>query len=189
MDTEKVLPNDMRLNSYVEDYPEEIKMEIDEVRDKNTLCDPLDVDIEFETIGNLKVLASLAYALNERFVQQDDHRAYEAMYRGVVFAYQLTRMVQGEEASFDAGSYIGQLLKQPDKYDQLIRDTQFYLQDNDQLCEFLGDYVDELDGGRGYPHLAELAASVVFMLSERSLADKFLAESAKNATVEEFKSR
>ncbi len=189
MDTEKVLPNDMRINSYVEDYPEEIKLEIDEAREKNVLCDLLDIDLEFETLGNLKVLASLANSLNERFVKQDDVKAYESMYRGVVFAYQITRIVQGEEANFDAGVYIGSLLKQPDNYDQLIRDTQFYLQDNEQLCDFLGEYVDELDGGRGYPHLAELASSVVFMLCERYLADKFLAETSKNATVEAFESR
>lgn len=189
MDTEKVLPNDMRLNSYVEDYPEEMKLEIDEAREKNVLKDLLDIDIEFETLSNLKVLASLAYSLNERFVKQDDVKAYESMYRGVIFAYQVTRIVQGEEANFDASVYIRSLLEQPDRYDQLIRDTQFYLQDNRQLCDFLGEYVDELDDGRGYPHLAELASSVVFMLCERSLADRFLAETAKNASVEEFESR
>ena len=189
MDTEKVLPNDMRINSYVEDYPDEMLLEIDEAREKNSLNDLLDVDIEFESINNLKILASLAYALNERFVQQDDHKAYETMYRGVVFAYQVTRTVQGEETSFDAGSYIGRLLKQPDSYDRLLQDTQLYLQDNQQLSEFLGGYVDEIDDNRGYPHLAELAGAVVFMLSERALADKFLAESAGNVTVEEFGSR
>lgn len=189
MDTEKVLPNDMRINSYVEDCPEEIRLELEEARERNAIRDVLDIDIEFESLDNLKVLASLAYALNERFVQQDDHRAYETMYRGVVFGYQVARMIQGEEANFDAGSYIGRLLEQPDCYDRLISDTQLYLQDNEQLSIFLSEYVDELDGGRGYPHLAEVASSVVFMLTERSLADRFLAETSKNASVEEFEAR
>lgn len=188
MDTEKLLPMDMRLDSYFESCADELEAELSDLRLKNAAKDILDYEVEFSSMNNLLAFASLALSVNENLVLQQGEGSYETMYRSVVFAYQMAGIIQGNTISFNATPYLSRLFQNPDGYDELIRDTQLYLEDNPNLDTFIGHYADELDGGRGFVHLAEISAALVFMLSERALAEEFIAEETQHCTVEELDS-
>lgn len=178
----------MRLDSYFELCGDELEAGLNEIRLSNAADDIIDHEVEFSTMQNLRAFASLARSVNNDLVHQDDERAYEAMYRAVVFAYQIAGSFQGSSVSFDAAPYLARLIHEPEGYDALRRDTQLYLGDNPNLDAFLECYVGELDGGRNYPHLVETTAAMVFMLTERAFAEEFLAEETQHCSIDEITS-
>lgn len=185
MDSEKLLPNDQRLNTYFDEYGDEVRYEIDEVQrlqDGNLLS----VDLEFHSYEVLKNIASIAYALEKRVIKQGDMQVFEAMYRGVLFSYQAAGIVYGESLSFDAGRYLRTIADEDDGYETLVKDVHLYLGANPAVGELLEYYIDELDEGRNYHHAVELAGGMIFMLSERALAERFIREDASNCSMDEL---
>lgn len=176
----------MRLDSYFEFCGDDLEAELNEIRLKNAAEDILDHEVEFGTMNNLRAFVSLARSVNENLVPPHDELAYEAMYRAVVFAYQVARAFQGSRVSFDAAPYLGRLFNEPEGYNALVRDTEIYLEDNPNLDAFLECYIGELDGGRNCPHLVETTAALVFMLTERALAEEFLAEETQHCSIGEI---
>lgn len=188
MDFEKMLSNDMRLDMFLSEYPTVLHREIEELRYKNPDKDILDIDVEFNNLTNLQASATLAYVISKRLLHHDDHKAYEVMYRSIVFSCQIARAIQGDDSHFDAGRYLVTVIDKPDGYQQIINDTRHYLSDNPHVDNLLDYYADELDGGRGYQHLVELAGALVFMLSERSLAERLIADEVSGCSMEELSS-
>lgn len=185
MDSERLLPKDQRLNAYVEEFADEFRQDIDELQ-RSQEGNLLSSEVEFRTYESIQTFATLAYVLEKRVIQTGSMKAYEAMYRAAVFAFQIAENVHGDSTKFEAGRYIRMLVERPDGDDLLMNDVQTYLADNPDVSELLDYYIDEIDEGRNLQHVAELSAGMVFMLIERNLGEEFILEEANNCSVEEL---
>lgn len=177
MDSEKVLPRDMRFETYLSDRSEAVLNEVDRARSKEFFSDLLDLDFEFESIDNTLMVYSLAKAVNEYVLPDGNRESHETMYRAGMFAYQVSKFVHdGEVIGFEAGRYLQHIIPREDAYEQLVEDVSLYLEDNQAVGEFFDYFSGEIDGGRGYGELADLMGGLMFMLIERFKAEQFIAE-------------
>lgn len=179
MDSEKVLPHDMRFETHIQVGSDRVVREIDRIRDKEQepFRDIVEVDFELENLDNVEVMASLAYWVNKEIIPDSDRSTYETMYRTIMFVNQVSRFVhEGEVPGFDAGRYLGQVIPCDDSFGRVVDDVSIYLADNPSIGDLLEYYSGEIDGGRGHADLVELMGGLVFMLIERSKAERFIAE-------------
>jgi hypothetical protein len=70
--------------------------------------------------------------------------------------------------------------------DALIGDTQEYLQRRPGLDALLGYYMSEIDRSGLHNDLAEIFAALVFMVSERSIAEQYIRARLQTAVVTDF---
>ena len=178
MDSEKVLPRDMRFETYIRDHTDDVIGEVDRLRhNKPFRGDIIDANFELESLENMEIMASLAYWINKEIIPDSDRASYETMYRTIMFVNQVSRFVhKGEVLAFNAGRYLEQVIPLEDSFGQLADDVSVYLNDNPGIRELLDYYSGELDGGRSHTDLVELSGGLVFMLIERSKAERFIAE-------------
>lgn len=190
MDSEKLLPNDARLDTYFREFGDEVRYDLDEI-ERSQQGNLLSVDREFQTYETLQILASIAFALERRVIKQGDMKVYESVHRAVTFAYQAAHVVHEEAINFetmgfDASTYLRTIADTDDGYDRFVRDVQLYLNDNPSVAELLDYYIDDIDDGRNYHHAAELAGGMMFMLIERAMANRFISEESKNCSIAEL---
>jgi hypothetical protein len=188
MDSEKLLPKEHRLQTFFEEMGDEVRLELDDTarsQDGNLLS----VDIEFDSYQRLQALASIAYALENRVIKQGDMRVYQAMYRAVVFSYQVSEMVYGDSVPLDVGVYLKTVADKHDGYEIFEHNVRDYLADNPAVAQLLESYIDDIDEGRAYHEAAELAGGMMFMLAERGLAEQFIIEESQNASIDRFKAQ
>ena len=188
MDSERLLPDEHRLQTFFAQCGDEVRLEIDDVT-RAQQGNLLAVDVEFDSYQRLQALASIAFALENRVIQQGDMQIYEAMYRAVVFSYQVSEIVYGDSIPLDAGAYLRTVADKEDGYDTFIQDVRYYLEDNPAVAELLRYYLDDIDEGRSYHYAAELAGGMMFMLVERGLAERFILEESQNASMDRFTDR
>ncbi|HAC56461.1 TPA: hypothetical protein DCF80_03080 [Candidatus Saccharibacteria bacterium] len=181
MDSEKVLPRDHRIDPLLEECGDEVRLEIDDRQLGNE--EILDPSIELEDYDSFRYFS--------RFVQHealgvDDEVSRVAIYRAMVFAYEVTQIIHEENARLSVVSYVQHIARSADREEQLRQDVQYYLADNPNIHDLIQYYLDEIDQGREKPEAIELGAGLVFMLVERNLANHWIHETAVSASPSMF---
>lgn len=181
MDYEKLLPSSDRIDVFLGEYCTDVQQEIEERRlGDNEVLDP---SVE---LYDLKSFEYFSYFIKGEVLQSEDAEVRKAVYRALVFGYEVTQIIHEANAQFDAVPYIRHIIASEDRERQLREDTQYYLADNPHIHDLIQYYIEAIDEGRGVHELIEMAAALMFMLVERNLGNTFVHETARNATVDQF---
>lgn len=175
MDSERILPLDQRINHRLIEDGDEVLGWLDALLEKTDYENILDIDVEFRNLRNIRVFDSLAEALEDDFIQSEKEGAKAALYRSMLFAYQVAERTQPDDTTeIAAGPYISYLRQQGEPFEELHREVRSYLNENQEIRFLLDYYMDELDEGRDRHAYTLLGAGLVFMLAERSMGERFL---------------
>lgn len=175
MDSERILPLDQRINYRLIEDGDEVFGWIDALLEKSEYENILDLDVEFNSLRNIRVFDALAEALDDDFIESEKEGAKAALYRAMMFAFQVSERTQPDDTTeITAGPYITYLKRQDEPFQELYREVRTYLSENREIRFLLDFYMDELDEGRDRHAYTLLGAGLVFMLAERSMGERFL---------------
>lgn len=192
MDFERCLPNDSKLDNYFELDMDVFTNDVDERRADHAGNDLLDSNIEFDTFETVAYFDTLTHQLlgtfiDERNKNEDSDETHEAVYRAMVFAYQIGVGVHDVNTGLNAPAYLAALIESsPDPKERFERDVHDYLAENPHIDAFLGMYVDDLDEGRNQLQAIELAAGMTFMLIERRIGELFVNNEFEHVTPQDI---
>lgn len=175
MDSERILPLEQRINHRLDQGGEEVFEWLEKLLSNSDYENLLDPDVEFASLRNIRIFDAMAETIEEEFIRSDKAQAQEALYRAMMFAFQVAERMQPDDTTeVVAGPYFTYLRRQTDPFKELHRDVRLYLKENEEIRLLLDFYSDELDEGRDRHAYTLLGAGLVFMLAERSMGERFL---------------
>lgn len=175
MDSERILPAEQRINHRLEEDGEEVFAWLEGLLSRSDYENLLDPDVEFASLRNVRIFDAMAETIEDEFIRSNKTQAQEALYRAMMFAFQVAERTQPEDTTeIVAGPYFAYLRQQADPFEELHRDVRTYLKENQEIRYLLDFYNDELDEGRDRHAYTLLGAGLVFMLAERSMGERFL---------------
>lgn len=192
MNLEQCLPYDSKLENYFEFDMQIFEESVELKRAEHAGNDILDSDIEFEnyeTILHFHPLAQdmMGTFIDERNVSEDSHETRDAVYRAMMFAYQIAVQIHDTNTGFNASSYLaGLMIHAEDHQHQFECDVHDYLGNNPHVDAFISRFADDIDEGRNQLPAIELAAGMIFMLVERRLGELFINSQAATLSPQDF---
>lgn len=186
MEIDDIFPKVQTLEWQCREYQEEIRAEIEAIReiqgDNDFILHSLE-DYDARSIGNLKAVGKF---LTEK-VFLEDERAYQTVIRAMLFANQVASIVHHNLSGYRLVDYVQELYEASDPQQQLDIDVRgYWLSENPSLRNILKYYALDIDQYRGYEHLIESAGGMVFMLVERSLREQWIQEEIRSSTENYF---
>lgn len=185
MDSEKLLPREHQLDMWFREYEEEIREELESLRDRETN------DLIVASIDQLEVKSVMkmeaAAAFLARHVYGADQKACETIMRSFLFASQATAVVHHIEIGYDLNTYMQEVFEAEDSQQKLEVDVRgYYLADNPSVRNILKYYARDIDQYRGYEYLVESSGGMIFMLIERALGRNFLQDDPQDRSLYDF---
>lgn len=187
MESEKFLPKDERFASLITEFSEEVRDEIEDITSSQG-GNLLSVEAEFNNAVSLYAFHQTAQLIAWDIVghERGDEASYASTYRALVFAYQSVRTITTGEIQIPMYAHLSEYLSASDGFDTFNDEVQGYLSENIAIADYIGEYIDDIDEHRRMHACAELAAGLVFMLSERSLGEAYLEASAGSLSMGDF---
>ena len=113
MDSERVLPKESRLDTWVRDYADEIRDELEAIKDHQENNDIiLQSFIESDSVSVTNFRAAADFLHHEVF--QEDERARETIHRAVFFANQIAGFIYSEDLGYRIEDYLQVLFESDD---------------------------------------------------------------------------
>lgn len=174
MDSERMLPKDNKLDTWVRDFADEIRDELEAISEHQENNDViLQTFIESDSVSANNFRAAAKFLHKEVF--QEDEKAYETIHRAVFFANQVAGFIYSEDLGYRIEDYLQELFVSDDPRHRLEVDVRgSYLVENPAVRDFLRTYSRSIDQYRGHENLVETVGGMVCMLVERSLGEQFI---------------
>ena len=174
MDSERILPRESRLDTWVRDFADEIRDELEAIsehQENNDIILQTFMDSHSVNTNNFRAAARF---LHEEVFQEDD-KAQETIHRAVFFANQIAGFIYSEDLGYRMEDYLQELFESTDPRHRLEIDVRGnYLVENPAVRDFLKSYALAIDQYRGHENLVETVGGMVCMLVERSLGEQFI---------------
>lgn len=174
MDSERMLPRESRLDTWVRDYADEIREELESISEQQQNNDIIiESFIESDSITCNNFRAAAKFLHEEVF--KEDEKAAETIHRAVFFANQVAGFIFSEDMGYRIEDYLQELFVSTDPRHMIEVDVRGrYLVENPAVRDFLRSYARAIDQYRGYESLVETVGGMVCMLVERSLGEQFV---------------
>lgn len=174
MDSERVLPRESRLDTWVRDFADEIRDELEAISEHQENNDIiLQSFMESDSVNSNNFRAAAKFLHTEVF--QEDEKAQDTIHRAVFFANQVAGFIYSEDLGYRIEDYLQELFENDDPRHRLELDVRGgYLVENPAVRDFLRTYARAIDQYRGYENLVETVGGMVCMLVERSLGEQFI---------------
>ena len=174
MDSERILPRELRVNARLKTHSARLEWHINSMR--RLTGDILDPTREFSTGGVARDMWRAADVLSRGVLQLTDTDSHETAYRSFAFCRQAVDLSvnPGQRRTFSIMPYLDSLLKLQKPGTRLWHDVNGYLEDNSEVHKYLLDHTDAICAGRPRESLARVSGGMVFMLVDRTEAEEFL---------------
>lgn len=174
MDSERILPRESRLDTWVRDFADEIRDELEAISENQENNDIiLQAFMESDSVSTNNFRAAAKF-LHEEVFQEGD-KAQETIRRAVFFANQVAGFIYSEDLGYRIEDYLQELFESADPRHRLEVDVRGnYLVENPAVRDFLRSYALAIDQYRGHENLVETVGGMVCMLVERSLGEQFI---------------
>lgn len=171
---EETLPTSETLENKVSNYRNKLDQLFDTARAEAGDILQLDNEVrrDTEVTMGFSMIIGKETARDGRVLQ-----ARDAVYRSICFAAQVCDYILPDNYSCDLMSYMSERTDDWNNIGALGEDSRRYLSSRQAVATLLDDYMSEIDPSQDYSGDAELFASLVFMLSERSIGQRYIAES------------
>jgi hypothetical protein len=174
MDSERVLPKESRLDTWVRDFADEIRDELEAIsehQDNSDIILQSFMESDSTNANNFRAAAKFLHAE----VFQEGEKAQETIVRAVFFANQVAGFIYSEDLGYRIEDYLQELFENDDPRHRLELDVRgSYLVENPAVRDFLRTYARAIDQYRGHENLVETVGGMVCMLVERSLGEQFI---------------
>ena len=169
-----MLPKDAKLDTWVRDFADEIRDELEAISEHQENNDIiLQSFMESDSISSNNFRAAAKFLHEDVF--QEDEKAYETIHRAVFFANPIAGFIYSEDLGYRIEDYLQELFVDTDPRHRLELDVRGnYLVENPAVRNFLRTYARAIDQYRGHEGLVETVGGMICMLVERSLGEQFI---------------